>query len=551
MRNKLFIILSFFAFSGAFALIGANSAGAASGNYDHVIYPTTNMVVQQPTSPPGTGSTFDWDIISNPAPFFNTYCGGSYLDLWEYTRDGGGQYLIIKDAQTSGGNTPRRIHLYYTASFLNPGLTWQTNSVNMWEAVLPRDSNLYHAQFQVESNGSVSGSCDTPAYPGSSIQISAWMNDRNQAFYPYTTTPSIPDSANEKLIFISTYEPNYPVGYIGNPINQSPPTPVRPDSPNVSITSGTSYNFTAIDTNFNTFDDYPFLCADETAPIWHYEMWDGQDPDTDELFTSGTLSATGTLSLLLDPSTDWTLVSYYSCSDDDPQFNTSSFDYFSTDDIDYATYKPSWYVSNAIDFKANIHDTNFNTFDANPFTCSEGLAPVLHWTIYDLDNVLTLDSGVQSATAQIDYQFPKGMPTTRYQVSGYYDCGSTDPLQFDPDAPGTYEFEITSAGTLNVNLMDDCVTETFPFINIEGCLNNMTIVLNLLSFNTINFANTWAFSDSCRTLVVINGWLNLPPGYQACPQIPSFVRNVTTPFVTFALGLLTITFLARNKGSEW
>lgn len=92
-----------------------------------------------------------------------------------------------------------------------------------------------------------------------------------------------------------------------------------------------------------------------------------------------------------------------------------------------------------------------------------------------------------------------------------------------------------------------CFLETFPFVDVPACLANMEILINLLSFKTLDFNNNWTGSNNCRNLVVLGDWINLP-AYQVCPQFSQTIRSIITPFVTFALGLITVMFLTRREG---
>lgn len=93
----------------------------------------------------------------------------------------------------------------------------------------------------------------------------------------------------------------------------------------------------------------------------------------------------------------------------------------------------------------------------------------------------------------------------------------------------------------------NCFIETFPFIELNECLNNMELLVNLLSFKSISYANDWSPTVECHDLATLGDWLPLD-NTTVCPQIPSFIRLITTPFVTFLLGLLTIKFLTSREG---
>lgn len=216
---------------------------------------------------------------------------------------------------------------------------------------------------------------------------------------------------------------------------------------------------------------------------------------------------------------------------------------------------PDWIAVNALDWKVTLSDQNFNTFDGIFWTCSEdgnsivdgdsGLAPVLYWEIYDSDTDphTMLDSGVISSTVPLEWQAPKVNEQRNYTIVGWYDCGGT--LVFTESA--VMPFTITMNGLLgSQDLMEDCVVEEFPWINISGCISNLGIVINAISFGFMGISNDWGASTSCRNLSVLGGWINAP-GQQVCPFFPSYVRDVVTPFVTFMLGLLMVRFLSTRS----
>lgn len=213
-------------------------------------------------------------------------------------------------------------------------------------------------------------------------------------------------------------------------------------------------------------------------------------------------------------------------------------------------YTPNWYISNIVDFKLTIHDSNFNTFDGNPFVCLSELSPVLNYEIWDRTDPeaeILLYTGLQSATLEINYQFPKVNADKDYRIVGWYYCGDDDFIFTDSSF---YDFTITRAGINAIELLSVCMTEEYPFINFQGCVNNMNTAIQLLSFNVLNFNNSWSSTEACYELAVLGDWLNLED-HTICPQIPSYIRDVVTPFITFLFGILTITFISRNRGSEW
>jgi len=94
----------------------------------------------------------------------------------------------------------------------------------------------------------------------------------------------------------------------------------------------------------------------------------------------------------------------------------------------------------------------------------------------------------------------------------------------------------------------DCMSPSFPFFDINKCYDNMTIITSMLTFNYAGFGNGWTASNQCYTLTTFNEWLHLSNPV-VCPEMPATVRDIVTPFVTFFLGLITITFIAKRTGS--
>lgn len=549
---SLFVLLSV-----AGALLGATSANAAS-EFDNVINNTPNATLISPNNTVFMDVTsageYTWkDILVGDSPWSSPLDSGQRSQVNSAVADGRyivsviqgydlGQFLNIR---TYDGPATYRLENWTNANSTTTGImTQQTGGGYSYNITINNSGTPIVGN---NLNGTVSG---------------VWSSS---GFYSH---PSVQEWQDRAWIFLfgSQLSVNYPPDYEGEIPQENPTVDPALASPDVQINSGNSIFFEAIDLRFNTIDPNQWVCSDLLAPVWHYEIWEGQDPETDVLYNSGSLSSTGKLKITLKAEIDWSIVSWYSCGES-PVFTASNFTYFSTGVASYSPHKPEWYITEAINWKATIQDKNFNTFDGNPFTCDGGFVPVLHyqiWRVLPDENVL-ITSGIQSASAQIIYQFDTGDSTRTYFVSGYYNCGVDDPNQFDPSDPSTLDFEITGNGVLNMNLLESCLQEAFPFVNVPGCIANISVVVNLLSFGSIVFSNNWmsptggsgssiapmSLTESCYSLVVIDDWLSLPDDYQACPQIPSYVRNVTTPFVTFALGLLTITFLARNRGSEW
>lgn len=211
---------------------------------------------------------------------------------------------------------------------------------------------------------------------------------------------------------------------------------------------------------------------------------------------------------------------------------------------------PDFYALQGIDYKVTIQDKNFNTFDEVPFTCNDGLTPVIKYEIRDSDNEIVV-IGQFSATIQLEQQLPKKNIESTYTIIGNYDCGYfLDPTQPDFSGQASKEFTITAGGLLKNEVFTSCFTETAPFVDFENCINNMADTVGMLSFGSIKFNNNWQFDSNCRELAVLGSWLGLEGSSKViCPQFPEYIRNVVTPFVTLLLGFITLKFVTSRGGS--
>lgn len=230
--------------------------------------------------------------------------------------------------------------------------------------------------------------------------------------------------------------------------------------------------------------------------------------------------------------------------------------------VESVNYVPNWYVSGAVDWKVQIHDINFNTFDNIPFLCDDDLAPVLHWELWDRgdpddpnDHTL-LDDGYFSATAQIDYQLPKLEELKHYRIIGYYECGDAPTF----DSSSFHDFKVDQGGNLDRSIALDCIIPEFPFINFRHCQLIIEQTINILIVgdygkvieNPSPGGGGWTIdADECHTLTVFGDWLNIDSNNRTlCPQFSSTVRDTISPFVGFFLGLGTVIFIARRASGD-
>jgi len=205
---------------------------------------------------------------------------------------------------------------------------------------------------------------------------------------------------------------------------------------------------------------------------------------------------------------------------------------------------PRWYISSILDFHASIHDMNFNTFDAIQWTCDDELAPIIHWTLVS-DTFST--SGTQSATIPLEIDLPDEDSAAKYTLTGRYECGDNPIFVKD----GVINFQVDQNGNQYWNFIENCFIDEFPFFDIPACITNFQTVLGLMGINIKFPTNIGEVPiGECRNLVTVDAWLNLPDNYQVCKQFPSSIRDIITPFISFAIGIMTMSFLAKRNRDD-
>lgn len=216
-------------------------------------------------------------------------------------------------------------------------------------------------------------------------------------------------------------------------------------------------------------------------------------------------------------------------------------------------YIPNMSVVNIVDWTITLQDKNFNTFDNVPFTCNDGLTPVIEYQLINDDTSDLLDSGVYSPTVPYEFNSENYGVATQFRFIGIYDCGD-DEGQPTFSSQANFTFSTTASGMFNPEIITGCFIDTFPFVDLENCLNNMADAIGLLSFNKLRIAGDgggggggggWGISQSCYNMQVLDDWINAP-GMQLCPQFPTYIRDTVTPFITFLLGLFMVSFLTRQ-----
>lgn len=210
-----------------------------------------------------------------------------------------------------------------------------------------------------------------------------------------------------------------------------------------------------------------------------------------------------------------------------------------------SSYEPPVPPNNAIpnvelrgfnNFKGQFADLNFSTFDEVPFTCEDGLAPVLRGELWNMEGTPTkLDDYEANSTGLFTIDLPRIEDDTNYKLISWYDCD--DDVNVFPNNQH-YEFTIDRFGqVVQSSLKDSCMSAEFPYMSFDDCMEAMFGVIELLVFRNPTFGGSdLVASGECKNLVMVDDWINLN-NPQVCPAFSSTVRNVVTPIVLFMLGL--------------
>jgi len=225
----------------------------------------------------------------------------------------------------------------------------------------------------------------------------------------------------------------------------------------------------------------------------------------------------------------------------------------SVENPETSNWTPNFYVSQANDWKASIHDQNFNTIDGNPFLCGGEFAPIIHYEMWFriLEEETKIGEGSYSATAPLEFQFEKAPVSQNFRIVGWYTCGPGE-LQFNNSS--YKDFTIDSRGKLYITGLETCVQEFFPFISWDSCITGFNDILATLAFNVQDPVNNGiimassANPNGCYDMQVLHTWIQLP-SQRICSAVPQYVRDIVTPFVTFVLGALVFTYISRSKAS--
>lgn len=99
--------------------------------------------------------------------------------------------------------------------------------------------------------------------------------------------------------------------------------------------------------------------------------------------------------------------------------------------------------------------------------------------------------------------------------------------------------------------LGECFKTEAPYVDIPKCMDNVNQVIRTLSFGTISFIKVPTGSE-CRTLGTLGDWINVVGQNRVlCPQVPAAIRNIITPFVTVALGMLLVVLISKlGRGDD-
>ena len=107
---------------------------------------------------------------------------------------------------------------------------------------------------------------------------------------------------------------------------------------------------------------------------------------------------------------------------------------------------------------------------------------------------------------------------------------------------------------ISTDIMENCTfSADFPFLNTETCFEGIKAILGSFDIRSTtigaNFDNMIQ-NNGCHQFYVFDEWLNLPDDTQVCPNIPSEVRTVITPFIIFGLGLIGLNIIMKRSRDD-
>jgi hypothetical protein len=286
--KRAIIVLSVALICAVSAPWGAQQAQATSV-YDSIVQPATSFVV---TNSAGTKTT----DITNYAYYIAELCPSTTNTLFLNAIANDHYRSIVANDETEFGSSQYAIEFYLETT--SPSSTpsydtvWQDGSAS--SALIERtNSNLL--QFSIHYN-----------YPADELSCTVVSESSSNSIYLASTY----DGDALRRPILNTYPITYPDDYEGDlvPTTFNTPSPYKPEW----IVNVTAFRGEFSDGNFFTFDNTPFLCDGDLAPVINWEFYDS----TNTLIDSGTNSATALFNYTFEAGT-YTLRGIYNCGDGD------------------------------------------------------------------------------------------------------------------------------------------------------------------------------------------------------------------------------------------
>jgi len=173
----------------------------------------------------------------------------------------------------------------------------------------------------------------------------------------------------------------------------------------------------------------------------------------------------------------------------------------------------------------------------------------------------TTINGNLSYEIQLNYEYDHTLTEKRIYMKTTDQYGYTKTIYVDVNlgAIGTTSFEndgtnpelYTDPVPQVPDIGDACsVQQDWPFFDFAACASSIKQTFELVLIDGQDLKSIAAGAPSgCYTLRVIDDWLFLPNQY-VCPRFNDTIRNILTPFIILAFGLMGIRFLAHGTNGR-